>query len=36
VYRRHWKLSEGGALGMGHLSLRELYEGSLEGGLLYW
>jgi hypothetical protein len=24
------------ALGMGALSLRELYEGNLEGGLLYW
>jgi hypothetical protein len=21
---------------MGHLSMRELYEGILEGGLLYW
>jgi hypothetical protein len=24
------------ALGMGHLSSRELHEGNLEGGLLYW
>jgi len=24
------------ALGMGHLSSRELYEGNLEGGLLYY
>jgi hypothetical protein len=24
------------ALGMGHLFPRELYEGNLEGGLLYW
>jgi len=25
-----------GALGMGHLSPRELYERNLEGGLFYW
>ena len=25
-----------GALGMEHLSLRELCEGNLKGGLLYW
>jgi hypothetical protein len=25
-------MNEEGALGMGHLSLRELYEGNLEGG----
>jgi hypothetical protein len=24
------------ALGVGHLYLRELYEGNLERGLLYW
>jgi hypothetical protein len=24
------------ALKIGHLSLRELHEGNLEGGLLYW
>ena len=24
------------ALGMGHLSLRRLHEGDLEGGLFYW
>jgi hypothetical protein len=24
------------ALGMGHRSSREIYEGNLEGGLLYW
>jgi hypothetical protein len=25
-----------GALGVKSLSLRELYEGNMEGGLLYW
>ena len=23
-------------LGLGHLSPRELYEGNLEGGIVYW
>jgi hypothetical protein len=29
-------LVERRALGMGHISPRELYEGNLEGGFLYW
>ena len=31
-----WNSESWKALGMGHLSPRKLYEGNLEGGLLYW
>ena len=36
ICRGHRKMKEGGALEMGYLSPRKLYEGNLEGGLLYW
>ena len=31
-----WGEHEGRALGVGHLSLRELYGGNMKRGFLYW